>query len=979
MSDRDAVRVRFGAFDLDEANARLSRDGRPIPLPPRAFGVLCALARNRGMLVTKNQLLDAVWGHQHVTESVLKTTISELRSALDDDARKPLYIETAARRGYRFIATASEVRETQVGVTTPAPAPVDVLPAAHALASAAPIVGRRAALAALHAAWEVARAGRRQVFWIAGEPGIGKTTLVDAFARTLAPARSAYGQCVEQYGAGEPYLPVLEALATLCREDPHLVALLRDVAPTWLLQLPWLTSAAEQEALRRMLAGVSQERMLRELGELLDRCTQERPLLLITEDLHWSDRATVHLIEHVARRRGPARLMWLATFRVAEVIAREHPLKAVRDELRLHRLCSEIVLDPFSEQDVAEYVESRYPALEVPEAFVRALHSRTDGLPLFVTSVVDDLAGKGVLDGDASGNFGAGELGSLAVPESLAGVIEKQIARLSPEQTALLEAASVCGIEFRPDTIAAALERDASWAREVCAALVRTRQWLDKETVDHLADGTLDLRYAFRHALYRHVFYERTGAFARADLHRRIAASLEKAQAAGARVTASELASHCELGRDVPKALRYYVDAAQNALRHFAPSEATSLVERALELLPSMPQSGARDALELALCALRGAAAAQLRGVSSGDARRAFGRARDLLDHVPAHPLRGLVLHGLGLVLLTRGEYTQARAVGEHANALSLAARDPTLFLSACSVLGQVHTLQGRYAEGRDWLSRGLAACAKLGDDALRAAFVVDPAVTLHAAYSIPLLQLGSVDESRAQLNAACERARQLREPMARMVACWFGALLHVRLQDVDKVSKFTEELDAVTEEAALAQGRAPSRWYRGWVQAHRGEPHDGYRLIKEAFEDNSALGMMSGASEVLAYAAEALVLARDWDAAEREIEAALDMDRRFGERHYVPQLLLLRSSIAAARGERNRARELATAAHDEASAQEALWSRIVALLFLCEQDDARPADYEALATACTRVEGGARTSVMQRANAVLRASRSRP
>src|SRR5690349_19912962 len=109
MGQSNAIRLRFDAFDLDEADARLRRDGKPVSLPPKAFGVLCALARQPGVLVTKNALLDSVWGHQHVSEPVLKTTISQLRAALADDAASPRYIETASRLGYRFIGTKSPV------------------------------------------------------------------------------------------------------------------------------------------------------------------------------------------------------------------------------------------------------------------------------------------------------------------------------------------------------------------------------------------------------------------------------------------------------------------------------------------------------------------------------------------------------------------------------------------------------------------------------------------------------------------------------------------------------------------------------------------------------------------------------------------------------------------------------------------------------------------------------------------------------
>jgi DNA-binding winged helix-turn-helix (wHTH) protein len=103
-SDASAARLRFDHFQLDEAEARLMCGEQPVALAPKPFAVLCVLARTPQMLVTKNALLDAVWGHRFVTESVLKTAISEVRGALGDDPKRPRYIETVSRRGYRFIA-----------------------------------------------------------------------------------------------------------------------------------------------------------------------------------------------------------------------------------------------------------------------------------------------------------------------------------------------------------------------------------------------------------------------------------------------------------------------------------------------------------------------------------------------------------------------------------------------------------------------------------------------------------------------------------------------------------------------------------------------------------------------------------------------------------------------------------------------------------------------------------------------------------
>src|SRR5262245_524620 len=266
--------MRFDAFELDEADARLKRDGKPVSLAPKAFGVLCALARQPGVLVTKNALLDSVWGHQHVSESVLKTTISQVRAALADDAANPRYIETASRLGYRFIGAAAAVA-AQPRLPARAEFPAAAIPASF--------IGRRMALEKLRESWRRAVSGQRQLCWIAGDAGVGKSTLLETFIGVSGAAAIAQGQCVEQYGSGEPYLPMLQALGDLTRAYPEFGAALRAVAPTWLLQLPWLLTEPDRAALARELVGVSQERMVREFHELMLRFTEKLPLLLVVE------------------------------------------------------------------------------------------------------------------------------------------------------------------------------------------------------------------------------------------------------------------------------------------------------------------------------------------------------------------------------------------------------------------------------------------------------------------------------------------------------------------------------------------------------------------------------------------------------------------------------------------------------------------------------------------------------------------------
>ena len=952
------VRVRFAEFELDEANATLLRDGKPLALAPTPFALLCALARQPSTLLTKDALLDEVWGHQFVSESVLKTAVSDLRTALGDDPRLPRLIQTVPRRGYKFIATA-----IAVGARSGPP----LAQADTGGQEPSSFVGRADAVARLGAAWERAYGGTRSLVWVTGEPGIGKTTLIEHFIAGLRDVACARGQCVEHYGTGEPYLPVLEALADLCRRDNALPALLRAVAPTWLLQLPWLSTTQEREALRRELSGVGPERMLREMGELLDRYTGERPLLLVTEDLHWSDRSTLHLIDYIGRRRGGSRLMWLASFRLAEVVALDHPLNPLRHELRLHRLCEEIVLDPFSEREIADYVAAATPALAADVAFVRGLHERTDGVPLFVASVMADLSVHTASSGDAA--VARALLADVAVPENLAAIIDHYIARLGSDERALLSTAAICGMDFRAETIAEAIERDPAWVAETCEQLSRARVWVAAPHAAQPAGGA-ERAYTFRHTLFRQVLYERTAAAARAQLHRKVGAALERERGRGGSVPAAQLAMHFDRGREPMTALRYYAEAAEAALRGLSAEECMMLTERALGLLDSASAGAERSSLEIMLCTVRGMAAFRLLGVGP-ESKNAYRRAYALLPDVPEHRARELLTHGYGFVLCQRAEYDEALAVAENAAAHAGKAGVPLLLVTASNVEGQVHMMQGRPRAARTRLERALPAIAAADPGADRQVAVV-PQVMLLALLAVQLFHLGLVRQARDRLQEARLRAQEVNVPMARLVVMWIDALLEVRLGHADRVSALADEMRALVEESALVQGGAASEWFHGWAEARRGNAREGHRRIRAAYERNTALGMLAGGSEVLGYAAEALVLAGDLEGADRELRHALEVAHAQEERIYLPQLYLTEAAIARARRNPESAEAAVRRALAEAREQEAPWHVLLALVELCEHGKAEAADRDALATVLEQLPEAADTAVAAKARALL-------
>ena len=307
-----------------------------IVLRPTPFAILRYLREHPDRLITKEELLEAIWPDTYVSATVLKGYIQQIRKALGDHPREPRFIETIQRRGYRFIARLSTPRpvlspESRVLSVPPTPNPQSLSPR---------LVGRDEELAHLQAWCETAQRGTRQVVFVTGEAGIGKTALVEAFLERLlrhshpdghSGVWVTYGHCREHFGAGEAYQPVLEALARLCREPDgeRCVAILKHYAPTWLGQMPWLLSVTEQEELQRRLMGTTRAQMLREMAEAIEALTTQMTLVLVLEDLHWSDRATLDFLASVAQRQEGARLLLIGTYRPGDVSVTGHPRKNV--------------------------------------------------------------------------------------------------------------------------------------------------------------------------------------------------------------------------------------------------------------------------------------------------------------------------------------------------------------------------------------------------------------------------------------------------------------------------------------------------------------------------------------------------------------------------------------------------------------------------------------------------------------------------
>ncbi|MBI3246241.1 MAG: AAA family ATPase [Deltaproteobacteria bacterium] len=547
-------------------------------MTPKAFTVLRHLMERPGQLVTKEDLLDAAWPGVYVSDAALKVCIRRLRQALGDLSRPSRYIETVHWRGYRLLAriatiTSSVAEELSAETILRPLAPMETASAPEGRSPLAPVAGREVELQQLsHCLARVAQ-GYRQTLFITGPPGIGKTTLIDAFLAQAAQSQSlrvARSQCVEHYGTGESYLPLLEALTRLCRAPggEQAIAALQQHAPVWLAQLPSLLEPAERKRLRREVQSLSREHMIRELVEALEFLAADIPLLLVLEDLHWSDYPTLDLLALLARRREPARLFIIAEYRPEELPQQEHPLKNLKHDVYAHRQGEELAIAPLSLEAISAYLAVRFLEHALPAPLAAILHRQTGGHPLFLATMVDHLVARGWIVNQHTWelNRALDDL-QTEVPSNIRQIIAAQIDRLAPEQQRILEVASVAGVEFSAAAVAAAAEEDIVQVETCCEELARRGQFLRTQGTGEWPDGTVATRYEFLHAMYRQAWYERVTAGRRVQLHRRLGERGELAYGERSTEIAAELAVHFEHGRDQQRATQYRQAAAENAAR----------------------------------------------------------------------------------------------------------------------------------------------------------------------------------------------------------------------------------------------------------------------------------------------------------------------------------------------------------------------------------------------------------------------------
>ncbi len=916
---------------VDEGSQSICRDGKRFPLAPKAFVVMQLLRAAPGRLVTKRTLLDAAWPDTHVVDVVLNNAIAQLREALGDDPKHPRFIETIHRRGYRWIGPEIAIASSAEPATPSAP-------------SEDPFVGRSELLTELRRLSAVAASGRRQLVFITGEPGIGKTALVDHFIRGLgADFTVARGRCVDYQGSSEAYRPLLEAMEELVEKGPSDIRQCFDRhAPTWLLQMPSLLSLQEREELQRRVTITARERMHREIDRALEAASRERTIVLVLEDLHWSDPPTVSLLWSLATRREPARLLIIASFRPIDAIAQQHPISQLKGDLIGKRQSVELVLHGWSGKDLQTWLDRHFTGHRFPPAFATVLETQTSGNPLFVLNAIDDFQQRGWLThGDGSWRCAVDlDVIAAAVPDNTRDFIAVRIDRLPAASRAVLDAASAAGMTFVTQAVAAAGERSSAEVETECNALASGALFLMKGPDLEWPDGSRGCQYSFRHALYRQVLHDRLPPTQRQLFHRRIAERMQSVCTRQDEGFTKQLALHYEHAGDFDRAVELFDSLAQQAYKRCATQEVESLLGHAVMVLKRAPRSEARQRRLLELTVAHGLALISVHG-STGDepVRETFEEARALAQTIPAPAESVTTFAFASLTHILSGRLRQACSSAEQQLAFGGRHAPPAVVFMAHAISGTARVYLGEIDAALAHFETAFAAQSHaLPSDDDPAFAVYDPIAGNRMTYGLALVLSGKGDLGWSAVTDALASARL--GDMAPHVGPALSRATGIAILrgDLAIARSYARELLELCERTNLPLWKESVRAQLAWLDFKATGDLALIDTLREAVVEFVSIGRL-GSTRMLSMLADAYLTAGRIEQATQALDQAFD--QRGEECAFDAELFRQRAAIAqAGRGAdaEEVAEQLLLRAVEVANAQGARLFSLRATVDLCRQ-----------------------------------------
>lgn len=778
------VRYRFGELEIDTASHVVTRAGVSQKVWPKVFDVLCHLIEHRGRTVTKQELLDTLWADSVVDEVAVPWTVSHARRLIGQQSGEKSPIETVHGRGYRFTAHVDVL-------TTPASMPPSTTvgyaaaTTNEATSQALPFVGRDVAMQQLQTRLLDAKRGNGGLCVLVGPAGIGKTRCMDELAtQAQAQGFSVWtGRSVE-----DTWAPVFWPWVQVVRQAQRQRPALTERATALLTRLGHVENAAtegDDASVTRddnfwWIDGVSR---------LVLDAAQQQPLLLLLDDLHWSDAATIDLLAFLAPDLRHVPLLVVATQRDGRAVLHARPLQ------RLSRHADRIELGPLSVDDVAHYLQLLSQTTPVHTELHLAVHRATAGNPLFLQQTVRTLVAR----------HGQQEFGSLSPdlvePATVArDVLGAWLQLLDHETRQLLSLASVLGESFEVAT----LQRlSGEPIEDLLASLERAR-------AEGFVIAEEPITFRFCHALLRSILYDGLPTDQRAAHHRRAAETLERSSAP---LRHGEIAHHyyCSLSLgDSERVTQAALRAARAASRMQAFADAAMYCEwartaQALQTDGQALQADARARAELLLFS----AQMQWNAGLGDDAQRTIDalvaiarphRFYDLLVRA-ARILRHTHVMGAIEDPLVRGILEEAL---EHAPP---GAND--LRVSALSQLSWVPPYALDLVQSKDLSGRALELARELGDD-----------VVLLRALNARLYALSGPDDIDALHVVVDEMLKRNRGPSGWVTAAALGARYGAQLYRGDMAG--ADATNAELGQIARSQQWSAAIWYHERLRAQR-------------------------------------------------------------------------------------------------------------------------------------------------------------
>jgi class 3 adenylate cyclase/tetratricopeptide (TPR) repeat protein len=732
------------------------------------------------------------------------------------------------------------------------PSEVSVVPLPPALrASGFGFVGREPQQKMLASSWDETAGGALRIVLVAGEAGIGKTRLAAEFAARVH-AKGAIvlaGRCDEDLAV--PYQPFVEALRYFVNHTGDDLANRLGRYPGELSRLVPGLSGRVPDLPQPLKADPETERyrLFEAMASWLEAASEDDPLLLVLDDLHWATKPTILLLRHLLRADAPARLLVLGTYRQTD-LARDAPLREFLADLHRGIDAERIALEGLEDAEVAALLADALgrPLSSAEVGVARRIRSETAGNAFFASELVRHV-----------GEVGAPE-DTVVVPDSVREVVGRRLARLSDDTNSVLVAAAVTGTEFDVSLVGAVTQRSEADVLDALESATRMRL---------LEEAALD-RYRFAHILVRETIYDGLTQSRRVRLHRLVADAIESLHADDLDEHVVTMAHHlAEIARHDPKALitavDYAADAGAHALARLAPDDALYWYRYALERLEATgePNDARRGALLVGL------------GIAQRDAGNPESR-RTLLDAAYLAQLLGdtdlLVRAAVGNS--ARG---MASTIGE-VDADRVAVLEAALDATAGIATPERATLLAFLAAEVTWVDRDRART--LSDAALGLAREIEDDLTLWnvlGARFTTICSPATLDERSANAYEQWQAAERLGSPYHAEGASGRMLMAAAERGDLVEVDEYLDRAARFTAETDLPWSRFATALYSAWR-----------RLLAGRIDESEEA------------AAEALQVATDWDPNAFTFYAAQIYDIRRAQGRLGEIIQLLEQAVAA-------------------------------------------------------------------------------